>query len=107
MFSGYTSGFALWGGHCDNFSVSNRICSLFFCLHFLYLYVVVQVSQTQCTRGPLEAVFGCGRAAIGIPQKSSEVFSSAHINMKWLLMCRNRGVHETSVFWPSTDKGQV
>ena len=31
-----------------------------------------QGSQTQFTRGTLEAVFGCGRAAIGIPQKSSE-----------------------------------
>ena len=31
----------------------------------------------------------------------------SHINMKWLLMSRNRGVHETSVSWPSSDKGQV
>ena len=35
------------------------------------------------------------------------VFSSAHINMKWLLISRNRGVHDTSVSWPSSDKGQV
>ena len=34
--------------------------------------VIQQGSQTQFTRVPLEAVFGCGRAAIGIPQKSSE-----------------------------------
>ena len=26
--------------------------------------------------------------------------------MKWLLMSRNRGVHETSVSWPSSDKVQ-
>ena len=29
--------------------------------------IVEQGSQTQFPCGPLEAVFGCGRAAIGIP----------------------------------------
>ena len=68
--------------------------------------ILDQGSQTQFTKGPLEAVFGCSRAAIGIPRKSSRVFSSAQISMKWLLMSRNRGVHETSVFWPRCDKGR-
>ena len=36
-----------------------------------------------------------------------KVFSSAHINMKWLLMSRNRGVHEISVSWPSSDQGET
>ena len=33
----------------------------------------------------------------GFHKNRQKVFSSAHINMKWLLMSRNRGVHETSV----------
>ena len=27
--------------------------------------------------------------------------------MTWLLMSRNRGVHEISVSWPSSDKGEA
>ena len=75
--------------------------------NFYGAHPLEQGSQAQFTRVPLEAVCGCGWAAIGIPQKSSKVFSSAHISMKWLLMSRNRGVHETSVSWPSSDKGHV
>ena len=35
-------------------------------------YRLNQGSQTQFPRELLEAVFGCGRAAIGIPRKLSE-----------------------------------
>ena len=75
--------------------------------HWLRTMSLNQGSQTQFTSGALEIVFGCGRAATGIPKNRQKVFSSAHINMKWLLMSRNRGVHEISVSWRSSDKVQV
>ena len=40
---------------------------------------------------------GVARPQRGFHKNRQKVFSSAHINMKWLLMSRNRGVHETSV----------
>ena len=44
--------FAFWSSHCDNFSVSNRICNHFFCLYFLYLYMLVflyvMIAGLQC-----------------------------------------------------------
>ena len=40
-------------------------------------------------------------------QNWQKIFSSAHIIMKCLLIFRNHGVHETSVSWPSPDKGQA
>ena len=46
------SGFALWSGRCDDFSVSNRICNHFFCLYFLHLYMLVflsvMIARLQC-----------------------------------------------------------
>ena len=57
--------------------------------------------------GRWKQFLGVAGPQFGIPQKLSKVFSSAHISLKWLLMSRNRGVHETSVSWPSSDKGQV
>ena len=57
----------------------------------------IAASETQFTWGPLEAVSGCGLAALGIPLKIFEKCPHAYINMKRRVMSRNCGVHETSV----------
>ena len=63
----------LKGGEKDTCEHLTSALRKFFCPEVARKqHYLEQGSQTQFTSGPLEAVFECGRAAIGTPKKSSE-----------------------------------